>query len=225
MFPLKDENPTQSKPVLTWVLIAANLGIFFGAWASGRLDGLVMSFGMRPREVLAGRELHTLITSMFLHGGILHVAGNVWYLWIFGDNIEDVLGKKRFIFFYFAAGIAAGLVHATAFAGSNVPVIGASGAISGVLGAYMILYPWARVHTAVVLFYIIQLVSIPAIILIGFWFFLQVISASVTWISGISTGIAYLAHIGGFIAGIVLILLLRPKRQRQHTFEYTIEWV
>jgi membrane associated rhomboid family serine protease len=217
LFPLRDENPTRSRPLLTWALIAVNLGIFFGSWLSGKLEEMVLEYGMRPREILAGRELHTLFASMFLHGGILHVVGNVWYLWIFGDNIEDVLGKVRFLGFYLLTGFAASMAHALANPTSQIPTIGASGAVAGVLGAYFVLYPWARVHTALFLFYIIHLVTIPAIALIGFWFVLQVISASITWIVGVPTGIAYLAHIGGFVAGMVLIFLLR-RRKRAASF-------
>ena len=224
MFPLKDENPTQSKPILTWILIAVNLGIFFGTWFSGKLEEVVLAYGMKPNEVLAGRELHTLFTSMFLHGGILHVLGNVWYLWIFGDNIEDVLGKARFIGFYFATGLVASLAHALANAGSSIPTIGASGAIAGVLGAYLVLYPWARVHTAIFIFYFIQLVTIPAIVLIGFWFVLQMISASVTWVAGITSGVAYLAHIGGFLAGMLLILPLALRKRKEPEYTYSINW-
>mgnify|MGYP000094194603 CR=1 FL=1 len=215
MFPLKDENPTGSRPIITWALIAVNLGIFLGTWLSGKLDEVVATYGMKPSEVLAGRELHTLFTSMFLHGGILHVVGNIWYLWIFGDNIEDALGKTRFIGFYLASGLVASFVHAAVNAESSIPTIGASGAIAGVLGAYIVLYPWANVRTAIFIFYFIHLVTIPAIALIGFWFVLQLISASITWVVGVSTGIAYLAHIGGFIAGALLILPLALKRRRQ----------
>jgi membrane associated rhomboid family serine protease len=223
MFPLKDENPTRGRPVVTVALIAINLGIFFGSWFGGKLDEIVGIYGMRPSEILAGKKIHTLFTSMFLHGGILHVIGNVWYLWIFGDNIEDVLGKRKFILFYVFCGLIAGLVHALANSSSNVPTIGASGAVSGVLGAYLLLYPWARVHAAVVFFYFVHLVTIPAMLLIGFWFVLQILSASFTWVLGIQSGIAYLAHIGGFLAGVLLIYPLWKRRVERHA-RYTFEW-
>ncbi len=150
----------------------------------------------------------------------------MWYLWIFGDNIEDVLGRGKFILFYLGAGLAAGFAQALSDPGSMVPAIGASGAIAGVLGAYMVLYPWAKVRTALVLFYFIHLTTIPAIAMIGAWFVLQVVSASVTWISGVSSGVAYLAHIGGFIAGILLILPVWFKlRKRKRTrYGYTIRY-
>jgi membrane associated rhomboid family serine protease len=151
---------------------------------------------------------------MFLHGGILHILFNMWYLWIFADNIEDVLGRGKFVLFYLGAGLIAGLAHALVNPGSSIPTIGASGAVAGILGAYLLLYPWAKVHTAVI-FYFIYFTAIPAMALIGVWFVLQVVSASVTWLAGVPTGIAYMAHIGGFIAGILLILPLWVKRRRR----------
>ena len=226
MFPLRDENPTERRPILTYALIAANSAVFVGTLLTGTFELAIEGYGMRPAEVLAGRELHTLFTSMFLHGGILHIVGNMWYLWIFGDNIEDVLGEGKFLLFYFGAGVAASFVHALFNAGSMIPTIGASGAISGVLGAYAVLYPRARVHTAIVAFYIIHLVMIPAAAMIGFWFLWQVLAASVTWISGVSTGVAYWAHIGGFIAGVFMILPVwgKLRKRRRVRFVYTPEY-
>jgi len=226
MFPLKDENPTKRRPILTYALIAVNVAIFVGALLAGVFDRTIVEFGMRPAEVLAGREPHTLFTSMFLHGGILHILGNMWYLWIFGDNIEDVLGRGKFLLFYLGAGLVASFAHALSVPGSMIPTIGASGAISGVLGAYLVLYPRARVHTAIFAFWIIHLVTIPAAAMIGFWFVWQVLAASVTWMAGIPTGVAYLAHIGGFIAGMLLILPVwrKLKRRRRARFVYTFEY-
>jgi membrane associated rhomboid family serine protease len=229
MFPLKDENPTRRRPIVTYALIIINTAVFVGTLLAGSFDQTIEEFGMKPNEVLAGQQLQTLLTSMFLHGGVLHILFNMWYLWIFGDNIEDVLGRRKFILFYLVAGLAASFVHAFSNPGSTIPTIGASGAIAGVLGAYMVLYPWARVHTAVIFFYFIRLITIPALAMIGFWFVLQVVSASVTWIGGASSGVAYLAHIGGFIAGVLLILpvwmKLRKRRRARyaHTLEYGVE--
>ncbi len=227
MFPLKDENPTRRRPVFTYALIVVNVAIFVGTLVTGNFDQVNQEFGMKPKEVLAGQNLHTLFTSMFLHGGILHILFNMWYLWIFGDNIEDVLGRGKFILFYLGTGIVASLVHAFSDPGSMIPTIGASGAIAGVLGAYMLLYPWARVHTAVIFFYIIHLVMIPAVVIIGFWFVLQVISASVLWAAGATAGVAYWAHIGGFLAGMLLILpvwvKLRKRRRARHEGALTFE--
>ena len=220
MFPLKDENPTRRRPVLTYALITTNVAIFVGTLVIGTLDQVNLEFGMKPKEVLAGQNLHTLFTSMFLHGGIPHVLFNMWYLWIFGDNIEDVLGRRKFILFYLGAGLAASFAHAFSDPTSTIPTIGASGAIAGVLGAYILLYPWARIYTIV--FFI--LVMIPASVLIGFWFVLQVFSASVLWAAGATTGVAYWAHIGGFLAGMLLILpvwmKLRKRRRRRRRGRY-----
>lgn len=224
MFPLKDENPTQRRPILTYALITINTAIFVGTLLTGTFERSIREYGMKPAEVLAGQELHTLFSSMFLHGGIPHILFNMWYLWIFGDNIEDILGRGKFILFYFGAGLAASFAHAFSDPGSMIPTIGASGAIAGVLGAYMLLYPWARVHTAVIFFLIPHLVMIPAVVIIGFWFVLQVISASVLWAAGATAGVAYWAHIGGFLAGMLLILpvwMKLRKRRRKARYVYT----
>lgn len=222
MFPLKDENPTKRRPVITYALITINLAIFVGTLLIGTFNQTINKYGMRAAEVFAGQRLYTLFTSMFLHGGVLHILFNMWYLWIFGDNIEDVLGRGKFILFYLGAGLAASFVHALSDPSSIIPTIGASGAIAGVLGAYMLLYPWARVHTAVIFFYIIHLVMIPAAVMIGFWFVLQVISASVLWAAGATAGVAYWAHIGGFLAGMLLILPVwmkfRKRRRARHVY-------
>lgn len=223
MFPLKDENPTRRRPVLTYALITTNVAIFVGTLVIGTLDQVNLEFGMKPKEVLAGQNLHTLFTSMFLHGGIPHILFNMWYLWIFGDNIEDVLGRRKFILFYLGAGLAASFAHAFSDPTSTIPTIGASGAIAGVLGAYILLYPWARVYTIV--FFI--LVMIPASVLIGFWFVLQVFSASVLWAAGETTGVAYWAHIGGFLAGMLLILpvwMKLRKRRRRRRYVYALRY-
>lgn len=218
MFPFKDENPTRRRPVVTYALIIINVAIFVGTLFVG-INESANEYGMKPAEVLAGQNLHTLFTSMFLHGGILHILFNMWYLWIFGDNIEDVLGRGKFILFYLGAGLAASFVHAISGPASMVPTIGASGAIAGVLGAYIVLYPWAKVYALV--FYI--LATVPALVIIGFWFVLQLISASVFWAA--TAGVAYWAHIGGFLAGILLILpvwrKLRKRRRPQHSYTIT----
>jgi membrane associated rhomboid family serine protease len=226
MFPLKDENPTRRRPIVTYALIIINTAVFVGTLLAGSFDQTIEEFGMRSKEVLAGQRLYTLLTSMFLHGGVLHILFNMWYLWIFGDNIEDMLGRGKFILFYLGAGLAASFAQAISDPSSTIPTIGASGAISGVLGAYMVLYPWANVHTAVFFFYLIRLVTIPAILMIGFWFVLQVLSASVTWMSGASSGVAYWAHIGGFIAGVILILPVWAKlrRRKRRRYGYELEY-
>lgn len=217
MFPLKDENPTRRRPILTYALIVTNSAIFVWALLSGTLDWTIGEYGMKPAEVLEGQRLHTLFSSMFLHGGILHILFNMWYLWIFGDNIEDVLGRGKFLLFYFGTGLAASFAHAFSVSGTPsaaIPAIGASGAISGILGGYMLLYPRAHVHTAVIIFFIAHIVSVPAMVMIGLWFLLQVVSLSFLLVTGVPTGIAYWAHIGGFIAGLFLILPFRKRAKK-----------
>jgi len=209
MFPLKDENPTKRRPILTYSLIAVNVGIFLATLLSGTFDEYIWAYGMRPAEILHGISLHTMITSMFLHGGIFHILFNMWYLWIFGDNVEDRLGGKGFLIFYLAAGIAGDLVYALSDPSSMIPTIGASGAISGLLGAYVVFYPWANVYTAVVFFYFLRIVAVPALVVIGAWFALQLLSSSVTWLSGVSTGTAYWAHIGGFLFGLFAAMIIK----------------
>jgi len=212
MFPLKDENPTRTKPILTIFLIVVNTAIFIASYFSKSFDGIVYSYGMKPALVLKGKELYTIFTSMFLHGGFLHIFGNMLYLWIFGNNIEDALGRPRFLLFYLLSWIVAGLAHAFSDPNSMVPTIGASGAISGVLGAYIVLYPRARVYTYIFPFGIFM---IPAIFFLGFWFLLQVLSTTYLLIGGAPSEVAYWAHIGGFIAGAVMIYPMRKSRGRQ----------
>jgi len=210
MFPIKDENPTKSKPVLTVTLIIVNVVVFLAAYFSGQFNQIIDSYGLKPAEMFAGQRLYTVFTSMFLHGGFLHIFGNMLFLWIFGDNIED-LGRGKFLLVYFGSGIIACLAQGIWEPSSRVPMIGASGAISGVLGAYIVLYPRARVHTLVGYF---GVVKIPAVAFLGFWFVLQVLSASYTLI-GVSTGVAYLAHIGGFVAGMLMILPMRRSIKKR----------
>jgi len=220
MFPIKDENPTKSKPVLTVTLIVVNVVVFFATYFSGQFDQTIDSYGLKPAEMFAGQRLYTVFTSMFLHGGFLHIFGNMLFLWIFGDNIED-LGRGKFLLIYFGSGIIAGLAQGLWEPGSTIPMIGASGAISGVLGAYIVLYPRARVHTLVGYF---GVVMIPAVAFLGFWFVLQVLSASYTLV-GASSGVAYLAHIGGFVAGVLMILPVRramKKRRARYTYRVTV---
>jgi len=212
MFPLKDENPTRKKPILTIFLIVLNIVIFIASYFSGSFEGIVDSYGMKPALVLKGKELYTIFTSMFLHGGFLHIFGNMLYLWIFGDNIEDALGRPKFLLFYLLSGIVADLAHAFSDQTSMVPTIGASGAISGVLGAYIVLYPRSRVYTYLFPF---GIVMIPAIFFLGFWFLLQVLSASYLLIGEAISGVAYWAHIGGFVAGAVMIYPLRKSIKRR----------
>ncbi len=218
MIPIRDENPTRRKPVITVSLIAANIAIFFYQLTlnSDAAVDFVMNYGAIPAVVaydfgaLPAPPLSwiTLVTSMFLHGGILHLAGNMLYLWIFGKNIEDHLGHFRFIIFYLLCGVAAAFAHTVVFHDSLVPMIGASGAISGVLGAYAITYPRARIVVLVWLIIIFKFIRIPAIIFLGLWFFLQIHGGFGSF-GGEPEGIAWFAHIGGFVAGILFVRVLR----------------
>ena len=216
MIPIRAENPTRHKPILTLAIIAANAAVFIyqATLVQDRAVDFVMDYGAIP-AVLAF-DFHalpalpqswvTLITSMFLHGGILHLAGNMLYLWIFGNNIEDYLGRFRFLIFYLLSGIAAALTHAIVFSDSLVPMVGASGAISGILGAYLVTYPKARVVMLVWFIFFLRLVRVPAIVVLGLWFLLQ-IHGGFGSLVGQEEGIAFFAHIGGFVAGILLVQL------------------
>lgn len=224
--PLKDINPTYRKPVITISLIVINVLVFIYQMSLGpRMTALVAAYGATPFEITRMTDLvgvtnlgfklaHypgpkpiflTLVTSMFLHGGIMHLGGNMLYLWIFGNNIEDILGPAKFLLFYFVCGMAAHALHIASDPSSLIPTVGASGAISGLLGAYLIAYPRAQVLTLVFLFIFIRLAVIPAFVIIIFWFFIQLVYGMVS-LGGMQTGgVAWFAHIGGFIAGIILI--------------------
>lgn len=218
LLPLRDENPTRRFPAVTILIIALNVAVFFGQALSPRgLDYYAARMGVVPYElthsesVAPGRRLApglTLLAAMFLHGSLFHLLGNMLYLWIFGNNVEDELGAVRFTLFYLVCGLAAAFTQVLFSPDSRVPMIGASGAIAGVLGAYFILYPHARVMTLVFLFIFIQIVPIPAAFVLGIWFLAQVLNV------GLGGGVAWFAHIGGFLAGIALILVHRFLRPR-----------
>ena len=229
MIPIRDDQPRFSTPYVTCFLIAINLVIFFLEWAMDpeSLKVLVYQFGMVPSQVAALAEgargsnpaaaLVPVLTSMFLHGSWLHVAGNMWFLWIFGDNVEDYLGHFKYLAFYLLSGIAAACAQIIANPFSRVPNVGASGAIAGILGAYFILYPKARVLTWFPLIFFFHL---PAWVMLGYWFVYQFLSGAATSITQTSGGIAFWAHVGGFVAGIVLIKVFpeRPRRYRYGTW-------
>lgn len=219
MIPLRDLNPTRRVPLITLLLIAANVLVFLyeQSLSDRGLQRLILQYGTLPTRFTDGsitpNDLLTVFTSMFLHGGWLHVGGNMLYLWIFGNNIEDRLGIIRFILFYFLGGIAAAALQIIIDPTSPVPMIGASGAIAGVLGGYIVLYPRARVQTLIFIFIFIQVVSVPAAILLGWWFFLQLLNGFLSLGSSAGGGVAFFAHIGGFIAGVVMIKLFTLGRQ------------
>ena len=225
MIPLRDDNPTSTLPVLTVTLIAANVLIFFYQVSLGPEAGqlLVYQFGAVPAAILGTKHLPPALamippafgvfTSMFLHGGWLHLIGNMLYLWIFGNNIEDAMGHVRYLIFYLVCGVVASLSHILSDVQSLIPSIGASGAISGVLGAYLLLYPRAKVLVLIPLGFFTQLMYIPASIVLGFWFLLQLLSSAMSGGQG-AGGVAWWAHIGGFLAGVVLVSLFKKRQVR-----------
>jgi len=232
-FPIKDYNPTKKTAYITIIFIIINVVVFFyQSYLSGKsLNYHIVKSAMVPAEVThfrnmpvlvgenrftgqpvyyRGRDISpfvSLLTSLFMHGSFLHLFGNMLFLWIFGNNIEDHLGKMKFIFFYFAAGVGASLTHILFNFNSLIPVIGASGAVSGVMGAYLILYPQARVKTLVFIFFFITFVDIPAFVFLIVWFIFQFF-----YVGG-GSGIAWLAHVGGFIIGILLIKAMQKKQK------------
>jgi membrane associated rhomboid family serine protease len=221
MFPIHDNNPTHRPPIVTVALIASCVLVYFWQVSLGPTRGAaaVYSFGFIPALLFTDASLPpelalipasaTLFSSMFLHGGFMHLAGNMLYLWVFGNNIEDVCGHGRFLAFYLACGVAAAFAQALPDPGSEIPMIGASGAISGVLGAYLLLFPHARVHVLIWLG-LVWLRTIPAGWLLGFWFVFQLVSG--LWSDPTQPGVAFWAHIGGFVAGMALIFIFRDRR-------------
>jgi len=220
MIPLRDTIPSRTVPVVTWTLIALNLLVFAFQISSGsgveRIFGL---YALTPARLLGGESggperYLPLMTSMFLHGGWLHVIGNMLYLHIFGDNVEDTIGHARFALFYLTAGVVSALSQVVAEPGSTIPMVGASGAVAGVLGAYFVLFHHARIVTLVPIFIFFQAVEVPAFFFLLFWFLLQFVSGAIS--SGVSTasagGVAWWAHVGGFATGLVVGLVLRVSR-------------
>jgi membrane associated rhomboid family serine protease len=216
--PLYDDNPTVRDPVVTYSLIGLCVGAFL--WQLGQNERAVLySYGMIPAELFGRARLPRgyevvppwakLLTSMFLHGGWFHLIGNMLFLWIFGNNIEDVLGRGRYLFFYLCCGVVAALTQALSNSSSPVPMVGASGAIAGVLGAYLLLYPHANVNVFVWIVIFFRIVRVPAWILLGLWFAMQLVSG-LAQAPG-TPGVAFWAHVGGFVSGVILITLLRPS--------------
>lgn len=218
MIPIKDINPTRRFPAVTIALIVLNSAVFLYQLTLGPLtyEAFLRSFALVPARLFSGGPADgllpagaTLMTSLFLHGGFLHVAGNMLYLWIFGNNIEDAMGHARFVLFYALCGALAAVSHAFTDPSSTIPMIGASGAVSGVLGAYLLLFPRARVLTVVPIGFLIRTFEIPAMFVLGFWFIFQFLNALVT--PGQGGGIAWYAHLGGFVAGIMLIGIFKRR--------------
>jgi membrane associated rhomboid family serine protease len=226
MIPLRDAIPSGSFPAVTALLITLNVLAFFYELSLGRqLDVFIMQYGAVPlRFVLAGQmeqvstieRVLPLFISMFLHGGWLHLGGNMLYLWIFGDNVEDRLGHGRFLLFYLTCGLAAALAQIYAAPTSRIPMVGASGAVAGVLGAYLILLPHSRVLALIPILFFFQIVELPAFLFLLFWFLMQFLNGavSITAAPYMTGGVAWWAHVGGFVSGTALGFLL-SKRKRQ----------
>jgi membrane associated rhomboid family serine protease len=237
MFPYRDDNPTLAPPVVTLFIIAVNAAVWIliqGMGSDPALARSVCELGLIPGEFLRrvvpgtqvplspgevcilGVERHwfTPLTSMFLHGGWLHLIGNMWFLWVFGNNVEDSMGHVRYLAFYLLCGLEAAATQTFVSPGSIVPMVGASGAISGVMGAYVILYPRVRVHMLVFLFVFVTRIVVPAYLMLGYWFLLQLLGGSAAQGEG---GVAFWAHVGGFVAGAALISIFKdPELVTRH---------
>jgi membrane associated rhomboid family serine protease len=220
--PLKDDNPVSTFPLVTIGLILANGLVFFHQIALDIVESqnFIFRWGAIPYQIVHGEVLHefpgiplplTIFSSMFLHGGPLHLFGNMLYLWIFGNNIEDTLGHFRFLLFYLVCGLAAALTQVFSNPSSTIPMIGASGAVAGVLGAYLLFFPNARVLTLMFIFIFIKLIRLPALFILGFWFFIQLLGV---WGGSISN-VAFFAHVGGFLAGLILVKAFQPRPSRK----------
>jgi membrane associated rhomboid family serine protease len=237
MFPYRDDNPTLGTPAITVLIIAANVAVWVLVQGMGLEPGLsrsVCELGLIPGEFLhrvpegytvpmgprtscilgGGHTWYTPLTSMFLHGGWFHLIGNMWFLWLFGNNVEDSMGHGRYLGFYLLSGLAAATVQSFASPNSVIPMVGASGAISGIMGAYVVLYPRVRVHMLVFLFIFITRIVVPAYLMLGYWFLLQLLGGSMATEQG---GVAFYAHVGGFIAGALLISAFKdPELVAKH---------
>lgn len=221
MIPFKDNNPTSTFPFVTIGLIALNTIVFiFQFFYSGDPRQIVFTYGAIPNYLLTLNTMQpvhpvlTVFTSMFMHGGLFHIAGNMLYLWIFGNNIEDRLGHMRFIIFYLISGIAAAYSHAITEPTSMIPMVGASGAVSGILGAYILLFPHARISTLIFFGFFVRVITLPALFVIGFWIAIQFINGLLSKGVVNQGGVAWFAHIGGFVFGIIIIkFFLKSKRR------------
>jgi membrane associated rhomboid family serine protease len=221
MFPLKDDNPTSSFPYITIAFIIINVVIFVlqvvyesnGTHFTAQFAVIPLRFtsdiplGLDRITTFKLNPYLTLISYAFMHGGVLHLAFNMLFLWIFGNNIEDALGRIKFIFFYIACGVVAATLHIVMNLDSPAQMVGASGSIAGILGAYLILYPHANIHSLFVFFFIVRIIKVPAVFFIGFWFFIQIMSVT----QGTEGSVAWYAHIGGFISGVTLIMVFKSK--------------
>ena len=234
MIPYKDDNPTVATPVVTIGIIALNLAAWLlvqGAGAEPGLSRSVCQFGLIPGNLLQQiaqpvsiqlsrdsvcqvtgvRSWYPLLTSMFMHGSWLHIIGNMWFLWVFGNNVEDAMGRTRFVIFYLLCGLAAAASQTLASPASPIPMVGASGAIGGVMGAYIVLYPRVRVHMLIFLGFYVTTIAVPAFFMLAYWFLVQLLSGLPAFGGG-GSGVAFWAHVGGFLTGALMILLFRDRR-------------
>ncbi|HLU68455.1 MAG TPA: rhomboid family intramembrane serine protease [Kofleriaceae bacterium] len=233
MFPIRDENPSRRTPIVTMLLVAVTAGVWLivqGAGAHAPLLESICQLGLIPGELTGGASQRaielapgavclvddrgawlTVLTSMFLHGGWFHIIGNMWFLWVFGNNVEDSMGRIRFLLFYLLCGAAAAMAQVVASPSSAVPMVGASGAVSGVMGAYIVLFPRVTVHMLVFLGFFITVMRVPAFVMLGYWFLLQVIGGLPQIAGGEPGGVAFWAHAGGFVAGALLVFLFRNR--------------
>lgn len=207
MFPIRDHNPSGRTPYVVYALIAINIAVFLSYWSLPEpeiLRNVYAPYALIPARLSQGEGYATLLTSLFLHGGVMHIFGNMLFLWIFGDNLEDEMGHFGFLLFYLACGVGAGLVHVMTAPGSTMPTVGASGAIAGVMGGYLLLYPRARVDILIILVVFFRIFTVPAWLMLGFW-------AGMQFLGGLGAdpnqgGVAYWAHTGGFAVGLILTL-------------------
>lgn len=236
MIPLYDENPRTSIPIITLCLIAINVVVFLAQrvaglqqWPWAMVPSLVTHSG--PGLVASGNEMYrmnraaldpawlTIFSSMFMHGGLIHLGGNMLFLWVFGDNLEDALGKIRYLLFYLLGGVAAALFHILSAPTSQVPTVGASGAIAAVMGGYILLFPHARIRALVPLGLFVTVTSVPAYFVLGLWFLYQLLLGSLGQAGAGGGGVAYWAHVGGFVAGFLTVKLFGPRVRPRYTFE------
>jgi membrane associated rhomboid family serine protease len=214
MIPISDENPALRAPLINWALIAACVALFIFQLTLSEAGEMafIYRFGVIPDALLNGRQMHglwppaTLVTSMFLHGGLLHLLGNMLYLWIFGNNVEDAMGHVRYLIFYVVCGVGAALAHAIVEPSSGIPMLGASGAISGVLAGYVLIFPRARITVIIPLGILLYPFKISAVFVVGFWFLLQLAAAALS--DPAAPGVAFWAHVGGFVVGLAVAPLL-----------------
>ncbi len=226
MIPFRDHNRSRRFPILTALLVTINVIVWLYMWmlsATGGLQAFAERWAVIPYNLTHSpslRDLLTIVTAMFMHGSWAHIIGNMLYLWIFGDNIEDVLGRPLYLLFYFVGGLAATVLQVAVAPNTRVPNLGASGAIAAVLGGYLVLFPQARIDTLVFLGYFIRIIALPALYVLGFWFVIQLFSGLGTLgMSAARGGVAYFAHVGGFAAGLMMMALYKaatggPRRER-----------